>query len=59
MQRSSKLAELPDWRCDLSWSMTIKCKTKIFDRHGIDALHTVIESGNEEERGLDFLPNDS
>ena len=61
MQRSSKLSKQTRLETGFHGQVAIKCNTKVLDRarQWNDVLPTVIESGKERERDLDFLPEDT
>ena len=61
MQRSSKLSKQTRLETGFHGQVAIKCNTKVLDRarQWNDVLPTVIESGKEKERALDFRADDT
>ena len=62
MWRSSKLAErtrLDTWVFMVKWQSSVTPRFLTESDKGTDELPTVIESGKEKERDLDFRPDDT
>ena len=62
MRRSSKLAErtgLETWVFIVKWQSNVTPRFLTESDKGTDAQPTVIKSGQEKERNLDFRPEDT